>query len=112
MIRHTFGEVASFEKKEVPARTIVARGGCGAIRSLSRRLVNEHTVKSGASAVMVSWHRMSALSNLTPIAYAARNASGPQQAGALRSTKGFAPQPVATPDLKGPNDERILLSTG
>ena len=54
----------------------------------------------------------SALGNLTPIAYAARNASGPQQAGALRSTGGFAPRPVATPDLTGPNDERILLSTG
>ncbi len=54
----------------------------------------------------------SALGNLTPIAYAARNASVPQQAEALRSTGGFAPRPVATPDLTGPNDERILLSTG
>ena len=54
----------------------------------------------------------SALGNLTPIAYAARNASVPQQAGALRSTQGFAPRPVATPGLTGPNDERILLSTG
>ena len=54
----------------------------------------------------------SALSNLTPIACAARNASGPQQAGALRSTGGFAPRPVATPDPTGPNDERILLPTG
>ena len=54
----------------------------------------------------------SALGNLTPIAYAARNASVPQQAGALRSTRGFAPRPVATPDLNGPSDERIHLSTG
>ena len=54
----------------------------------------------------------SALGNLTPIAYAARNTSVPQQAEALRSTAGFAPRPVATPDLTGPNDERILLSTG
>ena len=54
----------------------------------------------------------SALGNLTPIAYAARTASGPQQPGALRSTEGFAPRPVATPDLTGPNDERILLSAG
>ena len=54
----------------------------------------------------------STLGNLTPIAYAARTASVPQQAEALRSTAGFAPRPVATPDLTGPNDERILLSTG
>ena len=54
----------------------------------------------------------SALGNLTPIAYAARNASGPQQAGALRSTGGFAPRPVATPDLTGTSDERNLLSIG
>lgn len=54
----------------------------------------------------------SALGNLTPIAYAARNASVPQQAGALRSTGGFAPRPVATPDLIGPNDERILPAAG
>ena len=54
----------------------------------------------------------SALGNLTPIAYAALNASVPQQAGALRSKQGFAPRPVAKPDLFGPNDERILLSTG
>ena len=50
--------------------------------------------------------------NLTPIAYTARNASVPQQAGALRLPEGFAPRPVATPDLTGPNDEWILLPTG
>lgn len=54
----------------------------------------------------------SALGNLTPIAYAARNAFFPQRAGALRLPEGFAPRPVATPDLTGPNDEQILLSTG
>jgi putative transposase len=54
----------------------------------------------------------SALGNLTPLAYAARNASVPQQAEALRSTRGYAPRPVATPDLTGPNDERILPTTG
>ena len=54
----------------------------------------------------------SALGNLTPIAYAARTASVPQQAEALRSTEGFAPRPVATPDLIGPNDERILPAAG
>jgi len=54
----------------------------------------------------------SSLGNLTPVAYATRNASVPQQPGALRSTTGFAPQAVATPGLTGPNDDRILLSTG
>ena len=72
-----------------------------------------------ARVVLEAWQRdynsvrpHSALGNLTPIAYAARNASVPQQAEALRSTGGFAPRPVATPDPTGPNDERILLSTG
>jgi putative transposase len=54
----------------------------------------------------------SALANLTPIAYAARIALVPQQAEALRSPEGFAPRPVATPDLIGPNDERILPAAG
>ena len=36
----------------------------------------------------------------------------PQQAEALRSTEGFAPRPVATPDLIGPIDERILPQAG
>ena len=49
---------------------------------------------------------------VTPIAYAARNASVPQQAGALRLPEGFAPRPVATPDLTGPSDERTLPPTG
>lgn len=59
----------------------------------------------------LDWH-YSALGNLTPVAYAARNASVPQQPGALRSTTGFAPQAVATPGPMGPNDERILLTAG
>jgi putative transposase len=54
----------------------------------------------------------SALGNLTPIAYAARNASVPQQPEALRSTRGFAPRAVATPGQTGPNDERILPAAG
>ena len=53
----------------------------------------------------------SALGNLISLAYAARNASGPQQVGALRSTRGLAPQRVSILDMIGPNDERILLST-
>jgi putative transposase len=36
----------------------------------------------------------SALGNLTPLAYAAPNASAPQQAGALRLPEGFASRPV------------------
>jgi putative transposase len=48
----------------------------------------------------------SALGNLTPIAYAARNASAPQQAGALRLPQGFASRSVATPSSTGQsNDE-------
>lgn len=43
---------------------------------------------------------------------AARNASVPQQPGALRSITGFPPQPVATPGQTGPNDERTLLPAG
>ena len=54
----------------------------------------------------------SALGNLTPLAYAACNASVPQQAEALRSPQGFAPRPVATPNPIGPNNERILPPTG
>jgi putative transposase len=88
---------------------------------LRDELLNETLFTSLAHArvALEEWRRdynterpHSALGNLTPIAYAARNASGPQQPGALRSTTGFAPQAVATPGLMGPNDERILLSTG
>jgi len=88
---------------------------------LRDELLNETLFTSLAHArvALEEWRRdynterpHSALGNLTPIAYAARNASVPQQPGALRSTTGFAPQAVATPDLMGPNDERILLSTG
>jgi len=54
----------------------------------------------------------SSLGNQTPIAYAARIASVPQQAEALRSIGGFAPRPVASSDLIGPNDERIPSPIG
>jgi putative transposase len=48
----------------------------------------------------------SALGNLTPLAYAAPNASAPQQAGALRLPEGFASRPVATPSSRAQsNDE-------
>lgn len=88
---------------------------------LRDELLNETLFTSLAQArvALEEWRRdynterpHSALGNLTPIAYAARNASVPQQAEALRSPEGFAPRPVATPDLIGPNDEQILLSTG
>ena len=88
---------------------------------LRDELLNETLFSSLAQArvVLEEWRRdynterpHSALGNLTPIAYAARNASVPQQAEALRLPKGFAPRPVATSDLIGPNDERILLVTG
>jgi putative transposase len=54
----------------------------------------------------------SSLGNLTPLAYAARIASDPQQAEALRSIGGFAPRPVASPDLIGPNHERSPPTAG
>jgi putative transposase len=88
---------------------------------LRDELLNETLFTSLAHArvALEDWRRdynterpHSALGNLTPIAYAARNASVPQQAEALRSPEGFAPRPVATPDLIGPNDERILPLTG
>jgi putative transposase len=88
---------------------------------LRDELLNETLFTSLAHArvALEQWRRdfnterpHSALGNLTPAAYAARNVSVPQQAEALRSTEGFAPQPVATPDLIGPNGERILPVAG
>ena len=52
----------------------------------------------------------SALGNLTPVAYAARNASVPQQPGALRSITGFAPQ-VHESTIEYPTAERQPRST-
>ena len=66
---------------------------------LRDELLNETLFTSLAQArvELEEWRRdynterpHSALGNLTPIAYAARNASGPQQAGALRLPEGFA----------------------
>jgi putative transposase len=74
---------------------------------------------SQARAELETWRRdynterpHSSLGNLTPIAYAARIASIPQQAEALRAIEGFARRPVASPDLIGPNGERSLPPTG
>jgi putative transposase len=88
---------------------------------LRDELLNETLFTSLAHArvALEEWRRdynterpHSALGNLTPIAYAARNASVPQQPEALRSTRGFAPRAVATPGQTGPNDERILPAAG
>ena len=88
---------------------------------LRDELLNETLFTSLAHAriVLDEWRRdynterpHSALGNLTPVAYAARNASVPQQPGALRLTTGFAPQAVATMGLTGPNTERILPVAG
>jgi putative transposase len=88
---------------------------------LRDELLNETLFTSLAQArvLIEDWRRdynterpHSALGNLTPIAYAARNASVPQQPEALRSTRGFAPRAVATPGQTGPNDEQILPAAG
>jgi hypothetical protein len=47
----------------------------------------------------------SVLSNLTPLAYAARNAYAAQQPGVPRSTTGFVPKAAATPGISASNDE-------
>ena len=53
----------------------------------------------------------SRLGNLAPAIYAKLSAPVMQD-GTLRATGGFAPFPVAPPDQIGPNEERILLTTG
>ena len=54
----------------------------------------------------------SGLGNLTPEAYAKRSAPGTQRDGALRSTLGSAPRPVASPSHQGSNQPGTLLSAG
>jgi|SRR5579883_2076627 len=54
----------------------------------------------------------SRLGNLPPAIYATLSAPATQREGALRSIRGSAPLPVASPDQIGPNEERILLTTG
>lgn len=54
----------------------------------------------------------SRLGNLAPAIYAKLSVPVMQREGTLRSTGGFAPLPVASPDRIGPNEERILLTTG
>jgi len=54
----------------------------------------------------------SALGNLTPEAYAKASAPGTQRVGALRSTWGSAPRPVASPSQQGSNQPGALLIAG
>jgi putative transposase len=54
----------------------------------------------------------SGIGNRTPADYAANSAPGPQRGGALRSTGGSAPRPVAPPSQNGSNETRTLLIAG
>ena len=117
MVRSRLRELAAVRRRFGWRRlhVLLSREGVHVNHKKPRRL----TSLVHARVALEEWHRdynterpHSALGNLTPVAYAARNASVPQQPGALRSTTGFAPLAVATPDPMGPNDERILLSTG
>lgn len=53
-----------------------------------------------------------ALGNLPPAAYAKLSVPVMQRDGALRSTGGFAPHPVAPPSPTGSNEEQTLLIPG
>ena len=53
-----------------------------------------------------------AISNLPPAAYAKLSVPEMQRDGALRSTRGFAPHPVAPPSPIGSNAELTLLVAG
>ena len=72
-----------------------------------------------ARAVLAAWRTdyntirpHSGLGNLAPAIYASLSAPGMQQDGALRSTRGSAPRPVAPPSPTGSNHEQTLLSPG
>ena len=54
----------------------------------------------------------SSLGNIPPALYANRSAPAMQRGGALRSTEGSAPRPVAPPSPAGSNDHRALPSSG
>jgi putative transposase len=54
----------------------------------------------------------SGLGNIPPAAYAKLSAPDMQRDGALRSTGGFAPRPVASPSQNGSNEGRALLLAG
>jgi putative transposase len=54
----------------------------------------------------------SGLANLTPAAFAKASAPGTQRVGALHTTGGFAPSPVASPGQQGSNQHGTLLIAG
>ena len=72
-----------------------------------------------ARSVPAEWRRdynevrpYSGLGNVPPAIYAKLGAPAMQRDGALRSTGGFAPRPVAPPSPTGSNSEQTLLSPG
>jgi putative transposase len=54
----------------------------------------------------------SGLGNIPPATYAKLSVPDMQRDGALRSTGGFAPRPVASPSQLGSNEDRALLMAG
>ena len=54
----------------------------------------------------------SGLGNIPPATYAKLSVPDMQRDGALRSTGGFAPRPVASPSQLGSNEDRALLIAG
>lgn len=83
--------------------------------------LNEHWFESlaDARAKIEAWRidyntvrPHSSLGNLPPATYAKSSAPAMQWGGALRSTGGSAPRPIAPPSQAGSNDERILPSPG
>ena len=54
----------------------------------------------------------SSLGNLSPAIYAKSSAPGTQRDGALRSTEGSAPRPVASPSQQGSNQPGTLFIAG
>ena len=54
----------------------------------------------------------SAIGNLPPALYAELSAPAVQRDGALETTEGLAPNPVASPSRQGSNDGQALLIAG
>jgi putative transposase len=88
---------------------------------LRDELLNETLFTSLAQvrAVLAAWkddynnaRPHSALGNLTPAEFANCSAQGPQRGGALRTTMGSAPRPVAPPSPMGSNATGTLSMIG
>jgi putative transposase len=88
---------------------------------LRDELLNEtlFTSLGHARAVLEAWKNdyntvrpHSGLGNVPPAVYAKLSASDVQRDGALRSARGFAPHPVASPSQQGSDDERTLPISG